>query len=309
MNTQVVGTITLSQALRLGLEFSSASAAHKTNQEAEIHKLVEFFTPRLGGDVTYTEFKRRHVHEFVEYLKGRELAPSTIRLAVNPLRLASRYMETMYELPALTIKDLPKRREPVKTWITVKQVVRLYQAAMALEWRDAAILCVLMGICGLRLTEASRLEPTDLRKGCLWVGVAGAKNDPSRRVIPIPEFACSALESYWDTGRELSPRRDVVGNQLRRLFRAFADDCEDPNETELFRKITPKDLRKTIPNELANVDRKWIAAYIGQTPKLMLERHYQATTPKPEMAEAVRQRAIADLRERVVAAVEKLLIV
>jgi hypothetical protein len=99
----------------------------------------------------------------------------------------------------------------------------------------------------------------------------------------------------------------VVGNQLRKLFRAFADDCEDPNESALFRQLDPKDLRKTLPNELSEVDRKWIAAYLGHTPKYILERHYQATTPKPGMAEAVRLRAIADLQENVVDRIEQII--
>lgn len=302
-----VCTLPFSQALKLGLANSGAGADHKDRQAQEIHKLIEYFTPKLGGDVDFTQIRKRDIKGYVDSLMARDLSPSYIRAAINPLRLASRYMDTEYETGTLAIVGLPKRREPVKTWCTIAQVVKLWETAKDSGWEDAAVLVVLMGLGGLRLTEANRLVPGELKSdGTLWVGVTRAKNDPSCRVIPLPRFVAEQLTEYWESGRELSPRRDTVGAQLRRLFRAYADDCADPAEAELFRKMAPKDLRKTVPNELSGETMEhFINAYIGHSPKRMLGRHYQATTPKPNMAELVRKRAIADLQEQIVDRIEE----
>lgn len=299
--------VPLKDALTMGIEFSRAKDAHKSNQFAEVEKLVAYFGPRLGDGAGWNDLKKRHIHEFVRNLEQRELSPSYIRLAVNPIRLASKYMSTIYDEPPLQIDFLPARVAPTVKWLTVGQVVRLWTCAKAEGREDASILVLLMGLAGLRLTEANRLHPECLKGNELWVN-CDVKNEASRRVIPLPLFVADCLREYWESGQELSPRRDTVGNQVRKALRAMAEDCEDPAEASLYAAIAPKDLRKTMPNTLAAIaPREYIAAYIGHTPKYMLERHYQARTPKPDAPEMVRKQAIADLQRVIVEPIETLL--
>jgi integrase len=307
----VRATLPFAEAIMSGISYSDCGESHRKNQLDAGAKLIAFVNEKFGT-LEWSEFKGRHVRHYVDYLRGQQRSPSTILNAVNPVRLAMKFAAIEHDRPRFEMPELPHPSEPVKTWLDLPRVANLYRVAKAEEWHDAAISTLLQSLAALRLTEAIRAEPEDLRltpEGPeLWIGCREAKNRTSVRILPIPALLAERLREYWSEGRALSPLRNSVGAQVRRALRSAARDAEDPKEDALYRATDPKDLRKTLPNTLIeSAGETLLKVYLGHAPKGMMQMHYLAMTPKPNDTAIVRAKSIAALREKIVEPWEKMI--
>lgn len=318
---------TIVEALRLGRENSRGCAEHLANMERAGRLVEEFIGGRLNL-VSYSELKTHHVLALIRDMESRGRSPNYIRHVVNTIRLAGNYMQDYYGMEGIKIEQrhLPARQELVKNWLTFEQLSKACQLAMEVEYREditsarshpqpmklGRLIILVCGLCGLRLTEFCRLDrtglvgaPGDWRLvigGDTEDGVRGAaKNDASRRVIPIMDMVADALLEYWGNHRQWSADRTCNAKRVRAVLRmAYVVTGED-----MFKAVAPKDLRKTFVNELdEDVADKWITAYGGWAFKGEMLRSYAAIKPRVDGTDQARDMAVEKLRGKVVSVVE-----
>jgi hypothetical protein len=155
------------------------------------------------------------------------------------------------------------------------------------------------------------MEPGDLlhEHQSLVVGARRAKNDTSRRVIPLPAFIYKQLKSYlddkskWRTDRfPWSRDRNVVAKSIRHVLRWSTELTGN----DLFKMMPPMDLRKTLTNELdGKVGDLVMMAYYGHAVKGTMAKHYKSLRALPNDAPQILKRSLDNLRGTVVAEIEK----
>lgn len=136
-------------------------------------------------------------------------------------------------------------------------------------WRilPAVALC---GLCGLRVTEALRLEWSRVNLEAGLVDITGeVKNPHSERRIPIPEFVVEILSQTPRYNHWVVPRnreKDAYG----RAFRKFYDKWKPE------RRIVPSDLRDALQTtaEIEGWNGYVMERYVGHAPRTMSQRHY-----------------------------------
>lgn len=314
---------TISEALRLGREASRGGREHIQNLEY-LGELVTKFATTHWQIQTFDELKIHHVLQLVRDMENQGRSASYIKHAINAIRLASNYMSDYHGLPSIKIEQrhLPEVLDAPKIWLTYRQLAKCCHVAMDTDIRKrvdtaksnprplalARVMVMACGLCGLRLTEFGRLTPDCLDSaGNLTITEDAAtgkrvKNNSSNRIIPLPGFVAAAMRDYWDQHGQWSSDRTNNAKRIRALFHATADVTGD----SLYLITPPKNLRKTLPNQLDDaVDDKYIMAYGGWAFKGTMHRKYQALRPHPNDPEPIRERALDRLRETVVAAIEK----
>lgn len=300
---------TVAQALELGRNASKGGNAHKHNLANLGNKISDYATRQ--GITQFADFNGRELVKLVKDMEAKGNKPAYIKHTINAIRLASNYMVDNYDAQAVTIdkRHIPKEQEPRKVWLSFEQLAfasSLVRDSRSETVQNARTCMVVCGLCGLRITEFQRLVPGALEGNRLTIGYAKSdtKNESSKRVIPIPAQAVGELLSYWNQGRDCGDSLTITKGIRRILLRAFNESGR-----EAFRHVPGKDMRKTLPNELAEtVDDKWITAYIGHAFREVLHRNYSSLRPRPDDLEDVKNAAIRRLEETVLASVEKKLV-
>lgn len=161
-----------------------------------------YVLPHLG-DVRLCDLKRGGVQDWVKELIGRDLSPSTIRLAASVLHNALEELVTRGELPANPAKGiaLPKIEKAEVTSLTVEQSRTLLAGIRDTPYEA---LWALLLLTGVRPAEALALRWRDVEGGVLkisrslsWTSdgpqIAPPKTNAGRRSIPLPDYVLQAL--------------------------------------------------------------------------------------------------------------------
>ena len=156
---------------------------------------------------------------YVEHLRARGLAPSSVARAVVVVRGLHRFMasEGLSATDPTSRLATPQRPSGLPKALTEAQVNRLFDAVVAddaVGLRDLALLEVLYG-SGLRISEAVGLSfaDVDLDSGLLRAFGKGAKE----RIVPLGSMASRALAVWFDEGRP-----SMVPNRWKRRTDADA---------------------------------------------------------------------------------------
>lgn len=155
---------------------------------------------RLWGDL-----KKHHIDAYWDELRTAGHSANHIRLLTQPLRQTGRMMARMYNLadPALNMEVSAELKSSPPAVILADVLELLGWLKVNWPWLEAG--AALIGLCGLRLTEALRIEwrDVDLDRGLVSVGARGeVKNKFSKRTIPLAARVVEAL-------RRASDRRTV----------------------------------------------------------------------------------------------------
>lgn len=315
--------LTISEALRLGRETSKAGADHRKNLES-LGRLVEDFATTHWRVQSFSEVKTLHVLQLVRDMEARGKSARYIKHAINAIRLASNYASDYLGLEPLCIdkRHIPVALEAPKIWLTYRQIATACEIAKDTESRRkvndprsrprplelARLIMMVCGLCGLRLTEFGQLTEDCLdAAGNLTITDDAAtgktiKNDSSRRVIPLPGLVVDALRDYWGKHGQWSKSRHSNSERVAKLLQAAFDETQD----DLYTMLPPKNLRKTLVNELeGHVEDKYLVAYGGWAFKGTMFRNYMALRPRPDDPKPIKERTLAILRESVTHQIEK----
>ena len=309
-------SISLNEALRLGRENSECGIEHRQNLEYLGH-FVEEYAAKNWHVKAMTELGIHHVLQLIRDMKAQGRSASYIRHVVNTIRLASNYASDYYGIPNIKIEQrhLPEILESPKIWLTYRQLSKACAIARDTTLRKridttksqprpmelARLIVMACGLCGLRLTEFCRLTPDSLdATGNL--AILQAKNESSKRIVPLPALVADAMREYWAHNKHWTQDRTSNAQRVRLLFRATYDATND----DLYTMTPPKNLRKSFVNQLDDVvEDKYLMAYGGWAFKGTMHRKYQALRARPCDPSQIRERALGRLRETVVAAIEK----
>ena len=162
-----------------------------------------------------TQVKARHISDFIKHLKTREnlkygggLSASSINSYMGSINLFARYLNQTGKHVLDIITKHMKNDADERTVLTREEIKALYEASFephptfnskAIGQRDRAIIAIFYG-CGLRKSEGSRLDITDidLIKGLVFVK-KGKGN--KQRYVPIAQKHLEDLRSYMEEGR------------------------------------------------------------------------------------------------------------
>jgi len=187
------------------LAHQKASSAHTlTAYRIDIRHFLGFLGRHGGGEVTLSMLGALSLRDFRSWLAARHdenfTATSTAR-ALSVMRNFFRYLERrgVIENPAAQHvrtpklpKSLPKALSEDQAMASLGQV----GADHTQEWvqlRDVALLTLIYG-CGLRISEALGLTPSDLPEAAASVTLTGKGN--KQRMVPLLPQVHEAIAAY-----------------------------------------------------------------------------------------------------------------
>ena len=149
-----------------------------------------------------TNISRADLLNYIEYLKGKDLKPTTIKSYIASIKAFYKFLEIQYNFKdiAKSIKTPAISKSFKKDALTVSQTKDLINNTNDL--RDKII--ILLGVsCGLRTVEISRLDKSDLQikgnKPILWV--LGKARD-EKEFIVLPDSLYSLILEYLETRQD-----------------------------------------------------------------------------------------------------------
>jgi site-specific recombinase XerD len=166
------------------------------------------------------------LRRYLAYLDTRGMARRTIARKAAALRSYFRYLRRSGLIPsdparalsapkgAARLPRVPRRADAAEFLDRLTPIAAAEggdEQAMAVAWRDAAVLELLYG-AGLRVSELCALAPDDCDLSGALVTVVG-KGSKVRRV-PLGEPAIDALTAYITVGRPILARPDTPANAL-----------------------------------------------------------------------------------------------
>ena len=132
---------------------------------------------------------------FIHLIEERKLAPSTVRVHVYAIKFFFR-MTLKRDWALLNLLRVKRpRRLPVV--LSVEEVWRLLDR---IRRPQARMSCIMMYVCGLRVSEATHLRTSDIDSQRMVVWVRGGKGDKDR-AVPLPKRALTLLRPYWTEHR------------------------------------------------------------------------------------------------------------
>jgi len=146
-----------------------------------VERLDEHYQPDGPGLGRLSE---RQVLDYLIYLRDEQaLAASTVNQALVPIRML--YRDVLGRDWKLWSQFTLQRREPLPSVLTRDEMRRVLSCVH--EGRFRAVLSLIYH-CGLRLSEALQLKPTDIDSGRGIVRVRHGKGDKAREVPICPEM-------------------------------------------------------------------------------------------------------------------------
>lgn len=132
------------------------------------------------------------VRDFLLYLtETRKLAKNTVRIHLFALKFLYR-MTLRRDWPLLSLARVKKtNRLPV-----VLSRAEARHLLSLIRRPQARMSCVMMYSCGLRISEATRLKPSDIDSQRMVVCVRHGKGDKDR-TVPLPRRTLELLRAYW----------------------------------------------------------------------------------------------------------------
>lgn len=128
---------------------------------------------------------------FIHLTQTRKLAQSTVRVHLFAIKFLFR-MTLKRDWPLLSLVRVKKpKRLPV---ILSRQEV--WHLLQLIQRPEARMSCTMMYACGLRVSEAVRLQAPDIDGRRMVVCVRGGKGDKDRTVL-LPRRVLELLRAYW----------------------------------------------------------------------------------------------------------------
>ena len=297
----------ITEAMQSALAGRRICKEHRRNQELAAAQFERFLGARAGEQAWPPP--REWIASFLDDCERRELKPRTVRAYFNCLAVTQQWAQDTGIVPESEAlfprRRLPKPEPPRKQFLLPEMVLwALRVTPTHAKTRTLKLTLALCGFAGLRLTEVCRITPDDLRDdGCLVI--RKAKNDSSRRVIPLPDVALTVLREHlarWGKAdRPLYRNTSTLSHTLRHGFEALASRPDAPHP-EVWRACTPHEAgRKTFANlaAAAGVGDVWTRAYYGHAASNTYESHYWMAAPKPDDLPPLIERALLVLKREV----------
>lgn len=243
----------------------------------------------LGDDTKLSKITADVIDHYIAVRRDEGVTDHTISKELTcvwqMLKLAKRSRCFPYDIEELKPVNLKVNYEPRERSLRREEVTALLTE---LTGGRAAFVCVTVGL-GLRLSEASRLLPTDidLAKGSVFV--RGTKTKGARRHIPI----LSIFRPLVEAAVPYLPVEAAVKNNLRReLLKACKRAGIAP--------ATPNDFRRTCCTLMyeGGVDRDVARRILGHASTAMVDKIYGK--PTPEALGALAERALLESASPVV---------
>jgi site-specific recombinase XerD len=154
-----------------------------------VERLGEYYQPDGPG---LRRLSERQVLDFLIYLRDdQKLAGSTVNQALVPIRIL--YRDVLERDWRLWYEFTLQRREPLPSVLTRDEVHRVLSNVH--EGRFRAVLSLIYH-CGLRLSEALQLKPTDIDSQRGVIRIRHGKGDKAREV-PICMSMVQRLRDFW----------------------------------------------------------------------------------------------------------------
>lgn len=299
-------SMNLSDALELGIQESQSRDDHKKVLRTTARLAAEYFTKRAGIR-KFGQIEEKHIAAYVRDLQKRGLKPASQRHYIIPIRLAynALRLHTKQRIDFRAIQ-MPKRTYAAANFVPADDMFKILDCMRAFE-RHRSFACVAAGfMAGLRISEFNRLAPDKLRGDELEIsGIT--KNNPSRRVIPIPETLVIILEDWFVRDEQpLSCVRNL-GQQIRNsLDMAYESLCLEGS-------VEPREAGRKSWMQWASalgIQDSAARAYAGHAMRDMrddmIHTHYQFNAPpRPEQSQKLREPAMNRLREMVLAPIDE----
>src|ERR1700712_112423 len=177
--------------------------------ERDTRQFLMFLTGHLGGPTTMKDVQALRPADFRAFLAARRRDGAGARsLGRNlaGLRSLLRYLEKkgLANAAGAAAVRSPEQPKSLPKPLSDNQAINVVSNEAQLNdepWiaaRDAAVLTLLYG-CGLRISEALDLLPTDLRPGAPSLRITGKGN--KTRIVPLLSVVVEAVDTY----RKLCP--------------------------------------------------------------------------------------------------------
>lgn len=212
----------------------SSSAHTMVAYETDIRNFLLFLNEHLGNVVTIHNLAALTLRDFRSWLAARhqkKLTAKSSARALSVVRSFYRYLEKHDVLsnPAVFHIRTPKLGKPLPKALAKEQAIEALDHVgddHKLPWvqsRDMALLTLIYG-CGLRISEALSLTPSDIPAQCASIKIRGKGN--KERIVPILPQVHQAIAQY----RALCPHPLAADESL---FRGVRGDTLRP---ELFQR-------------------------------------------------------------------------
>ena len=182
-----------------GLAIRGRAERTQHSYTAYVADLARYYH-RSPDQISYEE-----VTVWIHYLiKERKLAPSSVNIAVNAVRFL--YGVTLGRDTTALLAAIPRmKRNTRRAEVYAKSELEALLTA-PLQPRDRAFLMTVYA-AGLRLSEATQLQTTDIDRPRMQLRVCHGKGD-KERVLPLSPRLLLELEQYWLAQRSKRPGHD-----------------------------------------------------------------------------------------------------
>lgn len=256
-------------------------------------KTTVYKLPKLIQDLLLTtnikdinELHRTHINNYYKHLQTRTnkrfgggLANKTLNQYQWAFKLFCSYLQKYYQLDISLQFKAEKVTHNIPDFLSVEEVKELFEATKLLEntfqQRYKATL-VLLYNCGLRRSEASKLNVQDISYGNRILQVTRGKNN-KQRFVPFNSFSAEILRNYQlDARMELNTLASngfLLGNRGTRLTEGTIGNnikklVELTNNKDLqTKKVTAHTLRHSIATHLLEkeMDIEAIQLFLGHS--------------------------------------------
>lgn len=257
--------------------------------ERDTRQFLTFLTRHLAGPAKISDIHTLRPADLRAFLAARRRDGSGARSLgrhLAGLRSFLRYLERkgLVNAAAAGAIRAPKQPKSLPKPLTDRQALNLVTTGAQLQeepWiaaRDAAVLALLYG-CGLRISEALGLRPTDLAPGATTLRITGKGG--KTRIVPVLDAVRAAVDAYLAAlpfvlapneplfrakrGGPLSPRHVQASMQLLRGRLGLSD------------RATPHALRHSFATHLlgAGADLRSIQDLLGHASLSTTQRYTQ----------------------------------
>lgn len=285
------------EAMETAIRMSrSRTNDHRRNMVSFAHYFLSFLEQKYPGLRHWNDIRPNHVRDYIDALaaRPRKLSAVSIKHYVSVISLTSRHYNRdcpeLYHVINVSHPALVRTSKPEKNYLSVGDLKFAIGIARQMgEWR-AELALYLGGFGGMNLQEIAMRSKGDFDFDEEIVTITKSKNKYRNRRIPMASFVSAAVAEIvrrCETGSDyLVPRTDKHGAQVAGRHNLLANSLRDvyaecrrirAEEGGLFPKLAPKDVRKTFVNICAdcNVSDSDVEAYIGHSPKTVLQKHYK----------------------------------
>ena len=244
-------------------------------------KLAYFFTWLVKNkiyqieDIQFTDLQNYVTHLLHKPKKGGgALSISYVQGNYAAIKLFNEHRCKLGEAPFILKKvNIPSREETETEVLSLDQIKKLYAVTdnSPQGYQDRAILSLLYG-CGLRITEAQKIELHEIYYAKELLYVKPSKNGKSR-YIPINEVIQRDLKEYQDYARKIyaDPKhkntsfllsttgKPITKDRINKRLKALAE------EAKITQRIYAHLLRHSIATHLlqAGMDLEDISTFLG----------------------------------------------